>query len=59
MLYGVTRFFIEFLRNDPRGPFLFGGTLSQAQVISVALFVVAGLYWLVRRRQHLAAAHAR
>ena len=59
MLYAVARFLIEFYRNDPRGPFLFGGTLSIAQAISVPIFLAAGLYWLVRRRQHLAAAHGR
>lgn len=59
MLYAVARFFIEFFRGDPRGDFYFGNTLSIAQVISVALFVVAGLYWLHQRRQRAVPVHAR
>jgi len=50
MLYAVARFAIEFFRGDPRGGFLFDGALSVPQGVSVALFLVAGLYWLRQRR---------
>lgn len=50
MLYAVARFLIEFLRDDPRGGFLFGGALSTPQAFSVALFAAAGLFWLRQRR---------
>lgn len=59
MLYGVARFFIEFVRDDPRGGFLFGGTLSVPQGLSLALIAVAGLFWWWQRRRPLAAVHAR
>lgn len=50
MLYAVARFAIEFLRDDPRGGFLFGGALSAPQAFSGVLFVAAGLFWLRQRR---------
>lgn len=59
MLYAVARFVIEFFRGDPRGGFYFGDTLSIAQVISIALFAVAGAYWLYQRRRLAAPVHAR
>lgn len=59
MLYAVARFLIEFFRDDPRGGFLFGGALSVPQGLSLALIVVAGLFWWIQRRRPLAAAHAR
>ncbi|MBI4467509.1 MAG: prolipoprotein diacylglyceryl transferase [Acidobacteria bacterium] len=61
-LYGLARFGIEFLRDDPRGGFLFGGTLSLPQALSLGLLAVAGLLWWVQRSQDTApapAAHAR
>jgi len=58
MLYAVVRFVIEFFRGDPRGDYLFHGALSQAQVISVALFVAAGLFGLYQSRRGVVPAHA-
>lgn len=43
--YGLGRFAIEFLRNDPRGNIAF---LSTSQFVSL-LFVPAGLYLLLRK----------
>ena len=51
MLYAVARFLIEFFRGDPRGGFFFDGALSLPQVASVALLVVAGLFWLYQRHR--------
>lgn len=61
MLYAAARFVIEFFRGDPRGGFLFGGALSVPQALSVGLFAVAGLVWLVQQRRAATApaAHAR
>lgn len=58
MLYAVARFIIEFFRGDPRGGFLFDGALSLPQAVSMALFVVAGLFWLYQRRHRPVPAHA-
>jgi phosphatidylglycerol:prolipoprotein diacylglycerol transferase len=38
ILYGVARFLLEFLRDDPRG---FLGSFSESQIVSVALFAYA------------------
>lgn len=58
MLYAAARFVIEFYRGDPRGDYLFNGTLSQAQVVSVALFLAAGLFGLYQWRRGVVPAHA-
>jgi phosphatidylglycerol:prolipoprotein diacylglycerol transferase len=39
-LYSVTRFFIEMLRDDPRG-FLFRGLLSTSQGIGIFLAILS------------------
>lgn len=51
LLYGAGRFVLEFWRDDPRGPFFFGGALSTPQLVSIILFVVGGVVWLRQRRQ--------
>ncbi|HKZ53553.1 MAG TPA: prolipoprotein diacylglyceryl transferase [Candidatus Acidoferrales bacterium] len=51
MFYAVGRFLIEFFRGDPRGGTFFDGALSLPQVASVALLVVAGLFWLYQRHR--------
>lgn len=53
VLYPTARFFLEFYRDDPRGPFFFGGVLSTPQTLSLALFVVGALYWWRQRRSNL------
>lgn len=50
LLYPVVRFFLEFLRNDPRGPFFFDNALSTPQLISIALFAVGLAFWWVQRK---------
>jgi phosphatidylglycerol:prolipoprotein diacylglycerol transferase len=49
MLYGAWRFMIEFARGDERPVWL--GELSNAQVISLAIFTVSGIWlFLLRNR---------
>jgi phosphatidylglycerol:prolipoprotein diacylglycerol transferase len=48
-LYGIARFLIEFLRDDPgRGGPFFGGLLSGTQLISIGLVLTGGLIWYLR-----------
>ncbi len=47
-LYGVARFFLEFIRDDPDRGSVFGGALSGVQLISVFLVIAGGLLWLRR-----------
>jgi phosphatidylglycerol:prolipoprotein diacylglycerol transferase len=47
-LYGVARYFLEFLRNDPgRGSFF--GIMSGTQFISICMVVLGGALWLRRK----------
>lgn len=48
VLYGVERFFIEFLRGDPGRGEVFGGAMSGTQLIAILLVVVGGLIWYWR-----------
>lgn len=49
LLYGIGRFFVEFLRNDDRGAL---GALSTSQMISIIYVVGAALlFWLNRKRE--------
>ena len=48
MLYGIERFFIEFLRDDPGRGEVFGGLMSGTQLISVGLVICGGLIWWLR-----------
>ncbi len=48
ILYGIARFFLEFLRGDTVRGFL--GPLSVSQWISIAI-IAAGLYFLIRRTE--------
>jgi phosphatidylglycerol:prolipoprotein diacylglycerol transferase len=49
LLYGISRFAIEFYRNDPRGMV---GSLSTSQFVSLLLvpLSIVMLFWLSRRR---------
>jgi phosphatidylglycerol---prolipoprotein diacylglyceryl transferase len=48
-LYGIARFLLEFLRDDPGrgGPYL-GGALSGTQLISMGLVLGGGIIWYLR-----------
>jgi phosphatidylglycerol:prolipoprotein diacylglycerol transferase len=48
VLYGIERFFIEFLRGDPGRGEVFGGAMSGTQLIAILLVVVGGLIWYWR-----------
>ena len=48
ILYGIARFFIEFLRGDPGRGEVLGGAMTGTQLIAIGLVVVGGLFWLRR-----------
>ena len=47
-IYGVARFFIEFLRGDSDRGFVFGGALTVTQLIAIGLVLGGGLIWWLR-----------
>lgn len=49
-LYGVARFFLEFLRNDPGRGEVFGGLMTGTQLISICLVLAGGALWLRRKK---------
>lgn len=48
ILYGIERYFIEFLRGDPGRGEVFGGIMSGTQLISICLVIGGGLIWYFR-----------
>ena len=48
ILYGIERYFIEFLRGDPGRGAVFGGVMSGTQLISICLVVGGGLIWWLK-----------
>ena len=48
ILYGVARYFLEFLRDDPGRGSVFGGIMTGTQLISIGLVVLGGLIWWPR-----------
>lgn len=49
-LYGVERYFLEFLRDDPGRGSVFGGMMTGTQLISIVLVIVGGVLWMVRAK---------
>ena len=47
-LYGVARYFLEFLRDDPGRGSVFGGIMTGTQLISIGLVVLGGFIWWLR-----------
>lgn len=47
-IYGVARFFLEFLRDDPGRGSVFGGFMSGTQLIAIGLVIGGGLIWWLR-----------
>jgi len=47
-LYGVARYFLEFLRGDPGRGEVFGGVMTGTQLISICLVIAGGLIWWLR-----------
>jgi phosphatidylglycerol:prolipoprotein diacylglycerol transferase len=48
MLYGVARYFLEFIRDDPGRGSVFGGIMSGTQLISILLVLGGGVIWWLR-----------
>ncbi|MBZ5718973.1 MAG: prolipoprotein diacylglyceryl transferase [Acidobacteriia bacterium] len=48
ILYGVARYFLEFLRDDPGRGSVFGGLMTGTQLISICLVITGGLIWWLR-----------
>jgi phosphatidylglycerol:prolipoprotein diacylglycerol transferase len=48
ILYGVARFFLEFLRGDPGRGIVFGGLMTGTQLISIGLVILGGMIWWLR-----------
>jgi phosphatidylglycerol---prolipoprotein diacylglyceryl transferase len=47
-IYGIARFFLEFLRDDPGRGTVFGGVMSGTQLIAIGLVLGGGLIWWLR-----------
>ena len=47
-LYGVARYFLEFIRDDPGRGSVFGGVMTGTQLISIGLVITGGLIWWLR-----------
>ena len=58
VLYGVARYFIEFIRDDPDRGSLFGGAMTGTQAISICLVIAGGILWLRRKALHVPALDA-
>jgi phosphatidylglycerol---prolipoprotein diacylglyceryl transferase len=57
-LYGIARFFIEFLRGDPGRGSVFGGALTGTQLIAIGLVLTGGFIWYLRPAPKVSLAHA-
>ncbi|HUK25695.1 MAG TPA: prolipoprotein diacylglyceryl transferase [Terriglobales bacterium] len=58
VLYGVARYFLEFIRDDPGRGSVFGGIMSGTQLISIFLVITGGLIWWWRPALRHVPAHA-
>jgi len=58
ILYGVARFFLEFLRGDPGRGSVLGGLMSGTQMIAVGLVILGGVIWWLKGGSHKAVAVA-
>jgi len=47
-IYGIARFFLEFVRDDPGRGSVFGGAMTGTQLISIGLVIAGGLIWWLR-----------
>jgi len=55
-LYGMARFFLEFIRGDPGRGSVFGGALTGTQLIAICLVLTGGLIWYLRPAPKVAVA---
>jgi phosphatidylglycerol---prolipoprotein diacylglyceryl transferase len=47
-LYGIARFFLEYLRGDPGRGEVFGGVITGTQLVALCLIAAGGLIWWLR-----------
>ena len=47
-IYGIARFFLEYLRDDPGRGSVFGGALTGTQLIAVGFVLAGGFIWWLR-----------
>ena len=47
-IYGIARFFLEYLRGDPDRGSVFGGAMTVTQLIAIGLVLAGGLIWWLR-----------
>jgi phosphatidylglycerol---prolipoprotein diacylglyceryl transferase len=61
ILYGVARYFLEYLRDDPGRGSVFGGIMTGTQLISICLVIAGGVIWWMRSGapKKVAVQHAR
>jgi len=57
-LYGVARYFLEFIRDDPGRGSVFGGLMTGTQLISIGLVLTGVLIWWLRPNPKAVPAHA-
>jgi len=48
ILYGIARYFLEFIRDDPGRGEVFGGVMTGTQLISIGLVITGGLIWWLK-----------
>jgi phosphatidylglycerol:prolipoprotein diacylglycerol transferase len=58
ILYGVARFFLEFLRGDPGRGSVLGGLMSGTQMIAIGLVILGGVICWLKGGSHKAVAVA-
>jgi phosphatidylglycerol:prolipoprotein diacylglycerol transferase len=57
-LYGIARFFLEYLRADPGRGEVLGGLLTGTQLIAIGLVLAGGLIWYLHPAPKIAVATA-
>ena len=53
-LYGIARFFLEFIRDDDGRGSVFGGLISGTQLIAICLVIAGGFLWWLRTTPKIA-----
>ncbi len=56
-IYGVARFFLEYLRDDPGRGSVFGGAMTGTQLIAIGLVLAGGFIWWLRPGSKPVSAH--
>jgi phosphatidylglycerol:prolipoprotein diacylglycerol transferase len=57
-IYGIARFFLEYVRDDPGRGSLLNGALTVTQLIAIGLVVAGGVIWWLRPGQKIAPTQA-